>query len=65
MLMNYLLAHETQLPPIDPANMFEFVIAGNGVFVRARREELEAMIPVSRCGSGAAGSPPLCMHGSR
>jgi PRTRC genetic system protein A len=49
MLMNYLLAQDTTLPPIDPANMLEFVIAGNGVFVRARRNELEAMIPVSRC----------------
>ena len=39
----------TLLPPIDPTNLFEFVIAGNGVFVRARRNELEAMIPVSRC----------------
>jgi PRTRC genetic system protein A len=49
MLMNYLLTQDASLPPIDPANMFEFVIAGNGVFVRARRKELEAMIPVARC----------------
>lgn len=37
------------LPPIDPSSMFEYVLAGNGLFVRARRKELEALIPVARC----------------
>jgi len=49
MFTKYILAQTESLPPIDPASLYEFVVAGNGVFVRARRKELEAMIPVSRC----------------
>lgn len=45
----YILARFDTLPTIDPASLFEFIIAGNGVFVRARRAGLEAMIPVSAC----------------
>jgi PRTRC genetic system protein A len=46
---NYIIAREDALPPIDPSSLFEYVLAGNGLFVRARRKELEAMIPVVRC----------------
>lgn len=49
MFTKYILAETDTLPPIGPSSMYEFVIAGNGVFVRARRRELEALIPVSRC----------------
>jgi PRTRC genetic system protein A len=49
MFTKYILAETDTLPAIDPASLFEFVIAGNGVFVRARRCGLEAMIPVSMC----------------
>jgi len=49
MFTKYILAETDSLPPIEPTSMYEFVIAGNGVFVRARRRELEALIPVSRC----------------
>ena len=45
----YILAETDILPAIDPASLYEFVIAGNGVFVRARRCGLEAMIPISTC----------------
>ena len=45
----YILAETNTLPAIDPACLYEFVMAGNGVFVRARRCGLEAMIPVSTC----------------
>ena len=45
----YILAETDILPAIDPASLYEFVIAGNGVFVRARRSGLEAMIPISTC----------------
>jgi PRTRC genetic system protein A len=49
MFTKHILAETDALPPIDPSSLFEFVIASNGVFVRARRKELEALIPVSRC----------------
>ena len=45
----YILAETGTLPAIGPTSLYEFVIAGNGVFVRARRCGLEAMIPVSTC----------------
>ena len=45
----YILAETDTLPAINPASLYEFVIAGNGIFVRARRCGLEAMIPVSTC----------------
>ena len=45
----YILAETKILPAIDPASLYEFVMVGNGVFVRARRCGLEAMIPVSTC----------------
>src|ERR1700690_552021 len=34
------------LPPISPDNLYEYVIAQNGVFVRSKREGLSAVIPV-------------------
>jgi len=49
MFTKYILAETDFLPAIDPASLYEFVIAGNGVFVRARRNGLEAMIPISTC----------------
>jgi PRTRC genetic system protein A len=45
----YILAETELLPAIDPTSLYEFVIAGNGLFVRARRNGLEAMIPISTC----------------
>ena len=50
MFTKYILAETDILPAIDPASLYEFVIAGNGLFVRARRCGLEAMIPISMCG---------------
>src|SRR5271157_4227986 len=34
------------LPPISPDNLYEYIIAQNGVFVRSEREGLSAVIPV-------------------
>jgi len=34
------------LPPISPDNLYEYVIAQNGVFVRSERAGLSAVIPV-------------------
>jgi PRTRC genetic system protein A len=45
----YMVAETDTLPAIDPNSLYEFVMAGNGVFVRARRSGLEAMIPISTC----------------
>jgi PRTRC genetic system protein A len=45
----YILTETDTLPAINPASLYEFVIAGNGVFVRARRCGLEAMISISMC----------------
>ena len=47
-LVNYLIAHEASLPPIRAA-MYEYILAGNGLFVRGQREGLRAMLPVAEC----------------
>jgi PRTRC genetic system protein A len=49
MFTKYIVAYEDSLPPIDPSCLYEYVLAGNGLFVRARRQELEAMIPIVQC----------------
>jgi PRTRC genetic system protein A len=43
-ITGHLIAREAVLPPIQ-ATMREYVFAGNGVFVRARRPGLEVVIP--------------------
>jgi PRTRC genetic system protein A len=48
MFVNYLLADAAELPPIS-APLYEYVFAGNGVFKRATRKEMSAIIPVSEC----------------
>ena len=48
MFVRYLLATAAELPPIS-APLYEYVFAGNGVFKRAVRNEMNAMIPVSAC----------------
>ena len=48
MFVHYLLATDAELPPIS-APLYEYVFAGNGVFKRAARKEMSAMIPVSDC----------------
>lgn len=49
MFTKYIVATDEALPPIDPSSLFEYVLAENGLFVRARRKELEALIPVVSC----------------
>ncbi|MBS1789670.1 MAG: hypothetical protein JST85_18240 [Acidobacteria bacterium] len=48
MIVHYLLANAAELPPIS-APLYEYVFAGNGVFKRATRKEISAMIPVREC----------------
>jgi PRTRC genetic system protein A len=50
MFGEYLIARKgVSLPPIDPDNFYEYVLAGNGVFVRAAREEFRAMVLAAPC----------------
>ncbi|MBM3129473.1 MAG: hypothetical protein FJ009_12705 [Chloroflexi bacterium] len=53
-LVDYLVARELPLPPIQDGRMFEYVLAANGVFVRGKRAGLEVMLPVTRFGSAGA-----------
>ena len=46
MFVNHILAKETQLPPMPPC-LYEYVFASNGIFVRAKRPGLEALIWVA------------------
>jgi PRTRC genetic system protein A len=48
MFVHYLLATNAELPPIS-APLYEYLFAGNGVFKRAVRNEMSAMISVSEC----------------
>jgi len=48
MFVQYMIAKAAKLPPIS-APLYEYVFAGNGVFKRAVRKEMSAMIPVSEC----------------
>lgn len=47
-LVDHVLAEGDELPPIRAA-IIEYVYAANGVFVRARRPGVEAMIPYVAC----------------
>lgn len=46
-LVSYFLKKDDFLPPIQ-GQLFEYVLASNGVFVRAQRPGFEASIPVTR-----------------
>ncbi len=48
MFVKYLIANAAELPPIS-APLYEYVFAGNGVFKRAARKEMSAIIPVNEC----------------
>ncbi len=48
-LVNYRVAYAgVPLPPIA-AGLFEYVLAANGVFVRGKRRELSALLPIASC----------------
>ena len=46
--VDYLVARQASLPPIRAA-MYEYILAGNGLFVRSQREGLRATVPVVPC----------------
>jgi len=45
-LIQHIIATNQHLPEIAATSMYEYVYAGNGTFVRARREGLTAIAPV-------------------
>lgn len=45
-LVGVVLATDNELPPIRAAG-YEYVIAGNGLFIRAEDSRMEAMVPVA------------------
>ena len=42
-----LLAESLPLPPIPPGLAYQYVVAGNGLFIRAEDSRMEAMAPVA------------------
>lgn len=46
-LIQHIIATTPTLPAIAPTSMFEYVYGSNGTFVRAKRQGLEAIAPVS------------------
>lgn len=47
-LVAYWIARQTPLPPVQ-GSLYDYVLAGNGLFVRGERDGLRAMIPVMSC----------------
>jgi hypothetical protein len=46
--VRYLLHNQASLPPFR-GGLFEYILAANGLFVRAERPELRALIPAAAC----------------
>lgn len=55
-LVQHLIVQDGKLPPI-PDCLYAYILAGNGVFLYAKRDDLEVLIPISR--AIIAGLPPL------
>jgi hypothetical protein len=47
LLVQHIIATNPNLPEIAPTSMYEYVYGSNGTFVRAKRQGLEAIAPVS------------------
>lgn len=47
-LVSYHVIKTAEVPAIA-APLYEYLLAGNGVFIRAKRPELEAQVPISLC----------------
>jgi hypothetical protein len=45
------------VPPLNPQHLFDYLLAGNGLFIRSARPELVACVPVAVC--PVRGLPPL------
>jgi hypothetical protein len=55
-LVDYRTYHGGDLPPMT-AGLYEYVLAGNGLFLRAEREAIRALIPLAW--ADVRGLPPL------
>lgn len=63
-LVDYLLAREG--PPMPSGCAYDYLVAGNGLYVQAENAHLAARIPVARCDMrGLSPLPPTCVlkHG--
>ncbi len=56
-LVQHLIVQDDGKLPSIPDCLYAYLMAGNGVFLYAKREDLEVLIPVSR--ATIAGLPPL------
>jgi PRTRC genetic system protein A len=56
LVQHLIVQDDGKLSPI-PTCLYAYIMAGNGVFLYAKREDLEVLIPVSR--ATIAGLPPL------
>jgi PRTRC genetic system protein A len=56
-LVQHLIVQNDGTLPLIPDCLYAYIMAGNGVFLYARRDDLEVLIPVSR--ATIAGLPPL------
>lgn len=56
LVQHLIVQDDGTLPPI-PTSLYAYILAGNGVFLYAKRDDLEVSIPVSR--ATIAGLPPL------
>jgi PRTRC genetic system protein A len=43
----YHILHERLIPPLDRGRLYEYLVAGNGVFVRAELRGIEVLMPIS------------------
>src|SRR5215208_6916523 len=56
-LVHHLIVQDDGILPLIPECLYAYIMAGNGVFLYAKRDDLEVLIPVS--GASVAGLPPL------
>lgn len=56
-LVQHLIVQEDGTLPTIPECLYAYIMAGNGVFLYARRDDLEVLMPISR--ATIAGLPPL------
>src|SRR5512141_171488 len=56
-LVQHLIVQDDGRLPSIPDCLYAYILAGNGIFLYARRDDLEVLIPISR--ASIAGLPPL------
>lgn len=56
-LVQHLIVQDDGKLPIIPECLYAYIMAGNGIFLYAKRDDLEVLVPVSR--AIVAGLPPL------